>query len=130
MNKHLLSNKKVLVVEDEMLVAMLIEDMLGKLGCTAITVVADVEAALDCIELDVFDLATLDLNLNGAKSYPVADCLMDRHIPFAFSTGYAASVVRAGYGNSPILAKPYTPLQLETVMAGLLGRAESSPVAS
>ena len=130
MNKHLLSNKKVLVVEDEMLVAMLIEDMLGDLGCTAITVVADIEAALHCIALDEFDLATLDLNLNGARSYPVADCLMDRHIPFAFSTGYNAGVVGAGYGDSPILAKPYSPSQLEAVMAELVARADSAPITS
>ena len=130
MNKHLLSNKKVLVVEDEMLVAMLIEDMLGELGCTAITVVADIESALNCIEFDVFDLVTLDLNLNGTRSFPVADCLMERRIPFAFSTGYAAGVVGAGYGSSPILAKPYLPSQLEAVIADLLSRVDPAPVTS
>jgi len=130
MNKFLLSDKKVLVVEDEMLVAMLIEDMLGDLGCTEITVVADIEAALQCIGKCMFDLATLDLNLNGTRSYPVADCLIDHHIPFAFSTGYAASVVRAGYGDSPILAKPYSPSQLESVIAELLTREHPAPTLS
>lgn len=120
MNNQLLTDKQVLVVEDEMLVAMQIEDMLGDLGCASITLAASVEAALNSVSANTFDLATLDLNLNGTKSYAVAEALQARHIPFAFSTGYGAQAVDDEYRVHPVLAKPYTSSQLEKVICGLL----------
>lgn len=65
MDEQLLSGKRVLVVEDEMLVLMAIEDMLTDLGCTAISVAGDLDKALALIAAEKFDLATLDVNLNG-----------------------------------------------------------------
>ncbi len=120
MDNQLLSDKQVLVVEDEMLVAMQIEDMLFDLGCSAVTAISSVETAITCIESNRFDFVTLDLNLNGIKSYSVAEALRERQIPFAFSTGYGPQGIDEEYRNHPILAKPYTHLQLERVISKLL----------
>jgi len=88
MDKNLLSGKRVLVVEDEMLVLMAIEDMLADLGCTSISVAGNLDKALALIEVERFDIATLDINLNGQRSYTVAEALSNAGVPFAFSTGY------------------------------------------
>lgn len=120
MHDQLLSGKRVLVVEDEMLVLMAIEDMLSDLGCTSITVAGNIEMALGIIAAAPFDLATLDLNLNGRRSYPVAEALSDRRVPFAFSTGYGGHGVGEGYGDRPVLNKPYNCFQFAEVLTGLL----------
>ena len=120
MDNELLTGRRVLVVKDEMLVLMAIEDMLGDLGCTSITAAATVPAALDCIAASKFDLATLDVNLDGTQSYAVADALKDHHIPFAFSTGYGRQALGEGYEDRPVLNKPYSPGQFKQVIGGLL----------
>ena len=81
----LLSGRRVLVVEDEMLVLIMIEDMPADLGCKSVTSAATVEKALALINAQVFDVALLDMNLNGSDSHPVAEalsahtvCLFDR----------------------------------------------------
>ena len=73
MDEELLSGKRVLVVEDEMLVAMQIEDMLSDLGCTSIAFAATVGMALDLLANNDFDLAMLDVNLDGTRSSAVAE---------------------------------------------------------
>ena len=85
----LLSGRRVLVVEDEMMVLMIIEDMLADLGCESVTAAATVDQALALIDAQVFDAAMLDMNLNGNKSHAVADALAARGVPFVFSTGYS-----------------------------------------
>lgn len=120
MADRLLTNKKMLVVEDEMLIMMAIEDMLTDLGCTAITVAGTIEQALDLIASRTFDLATLDVNVNGQRSYAVATALDGRGVPFAFSTGYGEHGVGEGFGDRPVLTKPYNEHQLVTVLTGLL----------
>ena len=120
MDEELLSGKRVLVIEDEMLVLMAIEDILADLGCTSITVAGNVETALHCIEADMFDLATLDVNLHGTKSYAVAEALEEEHIPFAFATGYGEHGVDQGYGDHPVLNKPFTHFQFKKVVSELL----------
>ena len=86
---ELLSGRRILVVEDEMMVLMLIEDMLSDLGCEAVTTAATVPQALTLIGAQVFDAAMLDMNLNGDKTTSVADALSARDVPFFFSTGYS-----------------------------------------
>ncbi|MEO7601807.1 MAG: response regulator [Sphingomicrobium sp.] len=125
MDDKLLSGQRVLVVEDEMLVLMAIEDMLTDLGCTAIKVAGNIESALALIAVEQFDLATLDVNLNGRRSYPVARALSERGVPFAFSTGYGSSDGAEGYGDRPVLNKPFDSLQLAKVLTALL--AERDP---
>ena len=77
MTKKLLSGRRILVVEDEMLVLMSIEDMLADLGCKSVTAAATVDQAIAFIHAQVFDAAMLDMNLNGTKSFPIADKLAD-----------------------------------------------------
>lgn len=125
MDNQPLAGKRVLVVEDEMLVLTSIEDILGDLGCTLITAAADVETALGVISENTFDLATLDVNLNGTRSYAIADALNDRHIPFAFATGYGEHGVDEGYGDRPVLNKPFSRFQFDKVVSGLL--ADGAP---
>ena len=120
MDDQLLSGKHVLIVEDEMLVLMAIEDMLADLGCTSIATAAKVDKALALIEGEPFDLAILDVNLNGQRSYPIAKALNDLGVPFAFSTGYGGHDAAAGYGNGSVLSKPYDYLQLTKVITALL----------
>jgi CheY-like chemotaxis protein len=120
MDDQLLSGQRVLVVEDEMLVLMALEDMIADLGCTAVSVAGNIEKALDLIATKVFDLATLDVNLNGQRSYSIAKALSDRGVPFAFSTGYGEHGVGEGYGGRPVLSKPYTCPQLVKVLNALM----------
>ena len=131
MDDQLLSGKRVLIIEDEMLVLMAIEDMLGDLGCTSITVAGNIDTALDFIAANLFDLATLDVNLNGTRSRLVAEALSNRGIPFAFSTGYGEHGVDEGYGHCPVLNKPYGCVQFANVLTRLLAEgAPSAPAAS
>jgi CheY-like chemotaxis protein len=78
---ELLSGRRILVVEDEMMVLMLIEDMLSDLGCEAVTTAATIPQALTLIGAQVFDAAMLDMNLNGDKTTSVADALSARDVP-------------------------------------------------
>ncbi len=103
-----------------MLVLMAIEDMLFDLGCTAISVAGNINTALDMIETKEFDVATLDVNLNGQRSYPVAKALSDHGVPFAFSTGYGEHGVEEGHGNHLVLKKPYNCSQFTEVIQSLL----------
>lgn len=110
-----------------MLVLMALEDMLGDLGCTSLTVAGNVEKALRLIATQTFDLATLDVNLSGQRSYPIARALIDAGVPFAFSTGYGEHGVDEGYGDRPVLNKPFDGPQLVQVLTALL--ADSHPPA-
>jgi CheY-like chemotaxis protein len=117
-----LSGRRILVVEDEMMVLLLIEDMLADLGCKSVTTAATVDQALALMEGRVFDVAMLDVNLKGQKSYPVADALVARDIPFVFSTGYSDHVTRADYPEQPVLQKPYKFEELVEVLTRILAR--------
>lgn len=116
----LLTGRRILVVEDEMLLMMNIETTLEDLGCTAISSAANVSDALALLDERVFDAAMLDVNLNGETSYPVADALVARGIPFAFATGYADHGARTDLLSWPILRKPYLPHDLAATFGGLL----------
>ena len=117
---QLLAGRSLLVVEDEMLVMMGIEDMLSDLGCTSIRVAGSAIKALELIAANAFDFALLDVNLNGQRSYPVASALAERGVPFAFSTGYGEHGVDDGFGDRPVLTKPFGSHQLVTMLAEVL----------
>lgn len=121
MDEQLLSGKGVLLIEDEMLLVMLIEDMLSDLGCTSIMVAGTVERAIDLIADNTFDLATLDVNLDGARSIAVAEALSDRDIPFAFATGNDEHRFGKRFENHPVLNKPFSIDRFEEVLGQLLG---------
>ena len=118
----LLASRRVLVVEDEMLIVIMIEDMLGDLGCQAIATAATVKQAMALIDEQRFDVAMLDMNLNGDDTYEVAEALTARGVPFVFSTGYIGHDMRAGYEDCPILKKPFRESDLAAILAGLLAR--------
>lgn len=117
---QLLAGKRVLVVEDEMLVLMAIEDMLADLGCTSIAAAATIEQALSLIEAESFDLATVDVNLDGQRSDLVAKALSDHGVPFAFSSGYGKTGVADDYRDRPMLNKPYSYAQFIEVLTEVL----------
>jgi CheY-like chemotaxis protein len=114
-----LSGKHVLVVEDETIVAMMLEDMLLDLGAAGVKVAGGVSDALALVESSYFDAAILDLNLRGASSIPVAQALKAKNVPVAFATGYgdAAGAETSGY---PVLGKPYSQSDLAAVLQRLL----------
>jgi CheY-like chemotaxis protein len=113
--------KRVLLIEDEMLLVMLIEDMLSDLGCTSITVAGSVETAMELIAENAFDLATLDVNLDGTRSNAVAEALSDRGIPFAFATGNDEHGFGKQFGDRPVLNKPFSSGRFKEVLGQLLG---------
>jgi len=125
----LLAGRRILVVEDEMLVLMQIEMALEDLGCSAVCAAASVAEAAAILVGESFDAAMLDVNLGGEKSYPVADMLIRRSIPFAFSTGYGDLGDRTDLYDRPMLRKPYAHADLEAVLAKLIADQPSPPAA-
>ncbi len=115
-----LKGLRVLVVEDEALVALQLEDMLTDLGCAVIGPAARVHQALDLLDGFRLDAAVLDLNVAGELVYPVADALARRGIPFIFATGYGADGLAPPYRHRPILQKPFLLGQLRQAMLASL----------
>jgi CheY-like chemotaxis protein len=114
-----LAGRRVLVVEDEMIVAWLLEDMLTELGCVVIGPAGSVKQAVAMIDAQAIDAALLDVNLDGEMSYPVADALVVRGVPFVFSTGYDKDRLLDGYRTFPVLQKPYHQSELSDALAKL-----------
>jgi CheY-like chemotaxis protein len=122
-----LTGKRVLVVEDEALAAMLLEDMLGSLGCEVVAVASRLDAAEKQAQEATIDVATLDVNLAGQMSYPVATILRSRNIPFVFATGYRSIALPAGLNDAVVLAKPYSQDQLAKALLRSLTEHAASP---
>ena len=112
----------MLVVEDEMMISMLLEDMLSDIGCTPVGPATRMERAWKLIEDAGFDVAILDVNLNGDETFPIADALAARAIPFVFASGYSAGRLREEYRSVPSLKKPFQQQELERTLAAALGR--------
>ena len=108
---------RVLVVEDEMLLAMRLEDMLADLDCDVIGPVGRVAEAIGLAQSEVFDGAILDINVAGTEVYPVARVLAGRGIPFIFVSGYDACSLPAEWRSRPTLQKPFQPNDLAKIMA-------------
>lgn len=121
----LLAGRRVLVIEDEMLILMMIEDMLADLGCESVTVASKIGPAISLVEGQEFDTAMLDLNLNGIESYPIADALTMRDVPYFFSTGNGLTNVKDGYRDQDVLNKPFTFEQLSNTLSRSLLRLAS-----
>lgn len=100
--------KRVLVVEDEALIALLLEDMLQDLGHAVVGPALRLEEGLRLAASAEFDLAVLDVNLGGQPSTPIARALEARGIPFLFATGYGAEGLLPEYRRSGLLRKPFT----------------------
>ena len=111
---------RVLVVEDEPLIAMLVEDWLTELECQTVGPAATAQAALALIDAAPIDGAILDVSLDGHDSFAVAAALHERAIPFAFATGHAADRIDDRFKGAPRLAKPYDFARVKGVLAVLL----------
>jgi DNA-binding NtrC family response regulator len=111
---------KILVVEDEMLVAMLLEDMVINLGHTIVGPALRLDAALTLVDAEVIDLAVLDINLAGEQSFPVAAKLAARGVPFIFASGYGAAGLIAPYETAPVLQKPFDERQFAALITKAL----------
>lgn len=113
---------RVLVVEDEMTVAMLIEDMVSELAYEVAGVVPRLEDAMRLLDTDTFDMAMLDVHLNGKTVFPFAAELNAREIPFLFATAYGARGLPAEFQHHVVLQKPFGPVELRQALMGLTGR--------
>lgn len=116
-----MAKRRILVLDDEMLVAMMLEDMLIDLGHDVVGPVATLEAAMPLAENEPLDCAILDLNLGrGILSTPVAETLKARGIPFLLATGYGANAQTDELGHSGLLAKPFATSDVESALEALL----------
>jgi len=113
---------RVLVVEDEYLIRMLLEDMLDELGYEVAAAVGTISEAGQIAANGDFNAAILDVNLDGQEIYPVADILAKRGLPFVFVTGYGERSLPEPYRGRPALQKPFQSEQLKTALAGLFAR--------
>jgi CheY-like chemotaxis protein len=107
-----LKGMRVLVVEDESLLALLLEDMLAELGCAVIGSASTVTEATDAAGQAAFDVAILDIKLGTEKSFPVAEVLAARGVPFVFATGYGDGQVDDRWRDRQVLQKPFAQDQL------------------
>ena len=112
--------RRVLLVEDDSLVAMLVEDMLDELDFAFAGNPGRVAEALAAVKAGGFDVAILDLNLAGERVYPVADALIDIGRPFVFATGYGAAEIAEAYRRWPVAAKPFRLDDLDTALKAAL----------
>jgi CheY-like chemotaxis protein len=115
----MLSSLRVLILEDESLVAMLLEDMLLDLGAKVVMVAASIENALALLQDESIDAAVLDVNIEGQRSFPVADALIARGIPFAFATGFGDGILPERYASVPVIQKPYSVDDIERMLQTL-----------
>jgi CheY-like chemotaxis protein len=111
---------RILVVEDEYLIRMLLEDMLTDLGYEIAAAVGTIAEASDVAAKGNFHAAVLDVNLDGQEIYPVAEILAKRGLPFVFVTGYGENSLTEPFRNRPALQKPFQVEQLKTILAGLI----------
>ena len=118
--------RRVLLVEDDGLVAMLVEDMLAELGFQVVKNPGRVSEALAAVADGGFDLAILDVNLGGERVFPVADALMQAGRPFVFATGYGASEVPDAYRRWPVATKPFRLDDLDAALNAASALAEGA----
>lgn len=121
-----LAGLRVLVVEDEFLVATLIEDMLTSAGCVVSGPIPRLPEALDAAHRGTFDAAVLDVNLSGDRIDPVADVLSRRNVPFVFVTGYTTGGLPAVHAARPRLCKPFKTADLLDTLASAVAPPSAS----
>jgi CheY-like chemotaxis protein len=114
---------RVFVVEDEYLIRMLVEDMVGDLGYEVAAAVGTIAEAREFASTGAFNVAILDVNVDGQEIFPVAEVLAKRGLPFVFVTGYGEGSLPAAYRGRPTLQKPFQAEQLKSTLAGLLAAA-------
>jgi CheY-like chemotaxis protein len=111
-----------MVVEDESAVALVVESMLEDFGCVVEASAWRVPQALELAATLSIDLAVLDVNVAGEQVFPVASLLRERGVPFVFATGYGRNGVPEGFSDTPVVAKPFQPPELEHAIGEALVR--------
>lgn len=123
---HPLNGRRVLVVEDESLVAMLLETILEDMGCIPVGPASNIDEgeilARDAADLDA---ALLDVNVAGRQVFPVAEALMARGIPFIFSTGYGEGGLPEEWRGQPTIQKPFTEAAIRDALMKAMGVAQA-----
>jgi CheY-like chemotaxis protein len=116
-----LRDRRILVVEDEYLIAMTLSEHLEEVGSIVVGPVSSVEKAIKAIESNQqIDAAVVDVNLGGAMAFPVADALLARNIPFIFTSGYEGDALRERYPQIKNCLKPYLFPEMERALANAL----------
>ena len=119
--KRVLTGMRVLVVDDEAIIVMLIKTFLKNGGCEVVGTATCLQDALEKARSLPIDVALLDINLAGKMSYPVAEVLQSRNLPFAFVTGYSTAKLPSGLRTTPMLTKPFQQDQLFKILHDATG---------
>ncbi|WP_292067003.1 response regulator [Brevundimonas sp. UBA7664] len=120
-----LSGRRVLVVEDESLVAMLLETILEDMGCLPVGPASTVEEGLAmAVDGERLDAALLDVNVAGREVFPIADALRERGVPFVFSTGYGEGGLPDDWRGHPTVQKPFTENAIREALMKAMGVAD------
>lgn len=118
-----LAARRILVVEDEPVLAMMVEDLLADLGCCVVGPALRLAEAETLAREERLDGAVLDVNIGGEASFAVADILARRSIPFCFATGYGEAGIPARFRSAPVLQKPYRPETLRDAVGDCIAEA-------
>ncbi len=126
-----LTGRRILVVEDETLIAVAIEEVLQGLGCVVVGPVGKLDAALRLARDEALDAAVLDVTIRGGFVYAVADQLLARGVPFVLASGYGGWALPESLQSRPRLTKPFTAQalkeQVRALVAGAAGQEQASP---
>lgn len=114
-----LQGLRVLLVEDEFLLALAVEEDLKRAGCQVVGPIGRLDRALEVVRTEALEAAIVDMNLNGIAAHPLADVLIGRHIPFLLLTGYGRADLPERLRSVPRIAKPYDPTLLLEQLARL-----------
>lgn len=107
---------RVLIVEDDAMISMMLQDLLEDMGCEVVSVASRLEEARRKSEADDFDVALLDVNLRGERTFPVAEAMQQRSRPFVLTTGYATTILPDSLRTATLLQKPYRRQDLESAL--------------
>jgi CheY-like chemotaxis protein len=118
-----LAGRRVLLVEDESLIVMLVEDALIDFGCEIAGVASRFDDAVTKARALDFDIAILDVNLNGLRTFPIAEIIRSRGLAFVFATGYGAKSIPEELNAAPVLQKPFAAPELERALRAALADA-------
>lgn len=107
---------RVLIVEDDVRISMLMQESLAEMGCEVVGAAMLFDDAFDLAAAQAFDVALLDISLNGELSYPVAEAMLERNQKFVFVTGHVMETLPAPFQGTPVLHKPFGLRELQHVL--------------